>query len=38
MTLVIRDLMFRLFRIDDRAGHDVSQHRLFTTRYEDLCM
>ena len=38
MTAVMRDLMLRLFRIDDRAGYDVSRHRMFTTRYEDLCM
>lgn len=38
MTTVLKDLMSRLFKTSDRIGYDVSQHRRFTTRYEDLCM
>lgn len=38
MVMFIKDLMLRFFEADNRAVYDVSRHRMFTTRYEDLCM
>ena len=38
MSNYIRMLMNRILATGKGMGYDVSQHRRYTTRYEDLCM
>jgi hypothetical protein len=38
MTNYIRMWMVRIFANGKGLGYPVSQHRRYTTRYEDLCM
>ena len=38
MSNYIKILMDSILTNRKQAGYDVSQHRRYTTRYEDLCM